>query len=57
MKRVQTVSNRWIRRNLNWVAHATAKWAEFEQNKIWYCNFPTPIFTHIQKDMSAITNQ
>jgi ribonuclease HI len=44
------VSISWVRRTGNWAAHATAKWAEVEPNKIWSCNFPPPIFTHIQKD-------
>jgi len=42
---------------VNWATHATAKWAEFEPNKTWHCNFSTPIFSHIQKDMSSISNQ
>jgi ribonuclease HI len=54
MKNLQRVSLRWVSRQGNWAAHAAAKWASSEPNKEWYCNFPTPIFTHIQKDMSLL---
>jgi len=51
------VTLRWVRRSGNWTAHETAKWAEIEPNKDWSCNFPTPIFKHIQNDMSFLINQ
>lgn len=51
MRSLQNVSVNWISRNSNWATYAIAKWAEIEPNRDWICNFPTPIFTHIQKYM------
>ena len=54
MKNLHRVSLRWVSRQGNWAAHTAANWAFHEPNKEWYCNFPTPIFAHIQKDMGLL---
>jgi len=49
LKQLHRISIVWVRREGNWAAHATTKWAEFEPNHTWFCNLPTPVFSHIQK--------
>lgn len=55
MKERNNVNVSWIRRIGNTAAHELAKWARYEPNKEWLCNFPTCITEHIQNDMGPVS--
>ncbi|CAJ2662949.1 unnamed protein product [Trifolium pratense] len=48
------LSVRWIARDGNRAAHALARWALIEPNKLWTNEFPTCLIHHIQKDMEFV---
>ncbi|PNX80587.1 hypothetical protein L195_g036591 [Trifolium pratense] len=52
--RESRLSVRWIARDGNRAAHALARWALIEPNKLWTNEFPTCLIHHIQKDMEFV---
>jgi ribonuclease HI len=52
---LNNVSVTWVNRTGNQAAHALARWALREPNRIWFSNYPSCILTHIHKDMSGVS--
>jgi ribonuclease HI len=55
MKERNNVEISWVRRMGNTAAHELAKWARYEPNKEWFCDFPTCITEHVQNDMGPVS--
>jgi ribonuclease HI len=54
LSQLNNVSVTWVNRRSNQAAHALARWALREPNRIWFSDFPFCILTHIRKDMSSV---